>query len=262
MEIVKVSRSAYHLCDSATSANFGCVVTPDGVIVIDPGCSAQMASTIHSRIRDITDQPIAYAINTHGHVDHSLGNGHFDVPVIAHQSCYQAMERARAAQERELARHDGARGGKAAELISLPTVSFTEDGYLYVGGVLLELLHTPGRRDGALAVHLPDEKVLFVGDTVHVDAYPVIEQANTFRWMETLVRLRALGATKIIAARGRAATLADIDRQIAHFQTRVSVLDPLRPGDSEAPLERLATGQDRAVDVEVSARGHKGLVNR
>jgi glyoxylase-like metal-dependent hydrolase (beta-lactamase superfamily II) len=226
MEIVQLSLSAYHLRDPRTSLNVGCIVTPDGVILVDTGTSQQMAAAIRARIAEVTDQQVAYAINTHNG-ECALGNRHFEVPIIAHQGCYQAMERARAAQERELARGNGAEA-RNPDLLSLPTVSFSEDGYLYVGGVLLELLHAPGRSEGALAVHLPDEKVLFAGDNLNPDAYPLADAdgealtANPYRWIETLTRLRGLGATTIVASRGRVAGPADIDRQLEHLETIVA----------------------------------------
>ena len=244
MEIVKVSPSTYVLRDPKSSLNVGCVVTPDGVILIDTGCTATLAAAIQERLPEITDQPIAYVVNAHACGELSLAGGHFDAPIIAHHACYQAIEKARAARGRE------------SEVAATPTVSFTEDGYLYIGGLLLELLHAPGKGEGSLAVHLPDEKVLFAGDVLHVDSFPILS-ANAFRWRETLVRLKALNAQHIVAARGRVASQEDLDRHIAHLQNLIASADHFsRDG---VALERLANSE-RAAEadgaVHLATRAH------
>lgn len=235
MEIVKVSPSAYVLRDPKSSRNVGCVVTPDGVILVDTGCTAALAAAIQARLPEITDQPIAYVINAHACGEMSIGASHFDAPVIAHHACYQAIEKARASGR--------------AEAAPLPTVSFTEDGYLYIGGLLVELIHAPGKGEGSLAVHLPDEKVLFAGDVLHVDSYPMLPGANAFRWRESLVRMRNLGATQIVAAKGRVAGPEDLDRHIAHLQSSIASADHFRSDD--VGLDTLAN--ERGADADSSA---------
>lgn len=218
MEIVQISPSAYVLRDPKSSINVGCVVTPDGVILVDSGCTAQLAAGIPARVREITEQPIAYVISTQARAEIAM-QAHFDAPVIAHASA-----------------------ARPADAQSPATVSFTEDGYLYVGGVLLELLHAPGRHEGSLAVHLPDERVLFAGDAVHVDTLPMTANANAFRWRETLVRLRSLSAGKVVPGRGRVATQADVDRHIGHLQSLIASADLFKPGD-ERGLEFAGEGE-------------------
>lgn len=264
MEIVKISQSAYVLRDLRSSLNVGCVITSDGAILIDTGCTAAMAAGIRERLSQVTAQPITYVVNAHACGEVALSGASFDVPVIAHQACYQAIERARAAAERAGPRgqSDSARASAsrvATGMAPLPTVSFTEDGYLYVGGLLLELLHAPGKGEGTLAVHLPDEQVLFVGDLLDVDAYPIVQQGSAFRWRETLVRLRALGALKIVAARGRLATPEDVDRHVAHLQNVLASADLFASRDEA--LESLAGG-DPTSEPDAAALFEKAATDR
>ena len=46
------------------------------------------------------------------------------------------------------------------------TVVFTGDLTLRVGDHTFDLLHTPGHTPGQIAVHVPEERVVFTGDTV------------------------------------------------------------------------------------------------
>ena len=230
MEIVKVSRSAYVLRDPKSTINVGCVVTPDGVILVDPGCSAQVAAAIPGRLREITDQPIAYVISTLARGD-LASQAQFDAPVIAHAST-----------------------GRGADSPSVATVTFTEDAYLYVGNVLIELLHSPGRAEGSLTVHLPDEKVLFAGDVVHTDTLPVTTGASAYRWRESLMRLRALTPLKVVPSRGRIGTPEDMDRHIAHLQSLIASADMFK--------SREETGLEPFTAEGETARLHKSVVGR
>jgi len=59
------------------NANYGFVVTPKGVILVDSGASRLGAEKIEHAIRAVTDQPVRWVINT-GSQDHRwLGNDHF-----------------------------------------------------------------------------------------------------------------------------------------------------------------------------------------
>lgn len=72
-------------------ANIGFVVGENCVAVIDTGGSVAVAQALKNAIREHTQAPICYVINTHVHFDHVLGNvvfkddkatfvGHVDLP--------------------------------------------------------------------------------------------------------------------------------------------------------------------------------------
>ena len=69
------------------NANFGFIVTPKGVILIDSGASRLGAEKIAAAIGKVTDKPVRWVINT-GSQDHRwLGNDYFagkGAEVIAH----------------------------------------------------------------------------------------------------------------------------------------------------------------------------------
>ena len=72
--------------------NSGFIVSDDGVMVIDAMMVASMVRPYLEEIRKVTDQPIRYVVNTHHHVDHSLGN-QFYLPteVVSHRACREAF---------------------------------------------------------------------------------------------------------------------------------------------------------------------------
>src|ERR1700687_2814063 len=54
--------------------NSGFVVGEHGVLVIDAHINGTMAGLIQTAVRQVTDKPILYVVNTNYHGDHTFGN--------------------------------------------------------------------------------------------------------------------------------------------------------------------------------------------
>ena len=124
--------------------------------------------------------PIRYLINTENHVDHIFGNYWFRGAgeVVNHKALWDIFMDPKAALDPfayalEAIPTDDP---EAAPLIpdrdayyaDLPrgTVVFTGDLTLRVGDHTIRCLWTPGHTPGQLAVHVPEERVVFTGDTI------------------------------------------------------------------------------------------------
>ncbi len=55
-------------------ANLGFVVSDRDVLVIDTGGGRASAESALKLLRQVTDKPVRYVVNTHWHGDHNLGN--------------------------------------------------------------------------------------------------------------------------------------------------------------------------------------------
>ncbi len=69
--------------------NAGFVIGDDGVVVIDTFVNAEAAAQLLAEIRKVTKLPIRFAINTHYHADHVVGNRVFadaGAAVLAHRN--------------------------------------------------------------------------------------------------------------------------------------------------------------------------------
>ncbi len=154
------------------NANFGFVVTPDGVVLIDSGAARQGAQLIERAVRTVSDKPIRWVLNS-GSQDHRwLGNSYFagqGAQLIALARTVhtqrQFSEQLQSGLEPVLKeRLAGTEAGFAPEPIA------TDAAALTLGGMPVELhwfgdAHFPGD----VVVWLPQQRVLFSGDLIYVD---------------------------------------------------------------------------------------------
>ena len=127
--------------------------------VIDPGfCSSYEAEAVLSFIES-SELAVKFIIDTHGHPDHSCGNGvlkhRFNVPICIHKDDAYMLG-------------DGGRQTYAYfgfEGTSPPADILLTDGeYIKFGDVTLKVLHTPGHSQGSIT--LIGETEIFTGDTL------------------------------------------------------------------------------------------------
>ena len=103
---------------------------------------------------------------THGHFDHIMGIDGFQkefpgIPVYAHR-------------EEEVLLTDASMNASAdfGRQYTYSGASYTEDGgCLELAGLQFQVIHTPGHTIGGCCYYLPEEKVLFSGDTLFCESY-------------------------------------------------------------------------------------------
>src|SRR5919198_3141556 len=86
-QLKQVAPDLYFLYDDISS-NSAFLVTNEGVLVVDTRQHPAHGRDLIERIRKITDKPIKWAINTHAHGDHFLGNPEFKAvgtTILAHR---------------------------------------------------------------------------------------------------------------------------------------------------------------------------------
>src|SRR5215468_5513072 len=86
----KVKEGIYHAVGTGTLSvvgNSSVIVNDDDVIVVDDHVSPAAAWVLLEELKDITNKPVRYVINTHFHYDHAHGNQAFskDVNIIGHE---------------------------------------------------------------------------------------------------------------------------------------------------------------------------------
>jgi len=128
-------------------------------IIIDPGFDDRFEAEKIFRFIDEKALAIKFVLNTHGHPDHTCGNGivkeKFHAPILIHE--YDAYML-------------GKSGKRTAEFLRFDVSSpqadkLLRDGDLVkFGGITLKVMHTPGHSRGSIS--LLGESEVFTGDTL------------------------------------------------------------------------------------------------
>ncbi|MEE9298706.1 MAG: MBL fold metallo-hydrolase [Acidimicrobiia bacterium] len=194
------------------------VVTSDGVVVVDtpqlPTRAVAMRNTAeeHGAIR--------YVINTEHHVDHIFGNYYFKGAgsVVHHQGVYDNFmvvgpELDPFAYAAEAIPTDDPEGEKIFpdrdEYYEDPNkgqLVFTGDLTLRLGGHTFELIHTPGHTPGQIAVHVPEERVVFTGDTVFSECQTWLMTSDVDQWIGALETIGRLDVDSVVPGHGPVTT--------------------------------------------------------
>ncbi|MGO9658661.1 MAG: MBL fold metallo-hydrolase [Acidimicrobiales bacterium] len=212
------------------------VVTTDGVVVID---TPQLPSkAIAMRKEAQSHGTIRYLINTEHHVDHIFGNYYFKGAgtVVSHRGVYDNFmvptphldPFGYAAEAVPTDDPEGEALFPDAATYYLdpnrPSVVFTGDLTLRLGEHTFDLLYTPGHTPGQVAVHVPEERVVFTGDTVFCECQTWLMTSDVDQWLASLRRLRALDVDWVVPGHGPVTRPSYLDTQRAVLLEWVSAV--------------------------------------
>jgi len=191
-------------------ANVGLVVMPAGAIAVDVPALPRDARAWRQQIVGTADGPILYLVLTDGHPDRLLSARLLEAPIVAARGVHDRASVYtegfwRGVVEGWARRYPEAAHDLAEASIVLPEVMCTESLTLYKGGVDLTVRTVAGAAPGSAWVHLPEQGVLFAGDTLVVDSHPFLDAApDTKAWLNTLTALRRprFSETTIVPGRG------------------------------------------------------------
>lgn len=248
---------------SLRGCNPGMVLTGDGVVIVDTPQLPTKAVALREEAE--RHAPIRYVINTEHHVDHIFGNYYFKGAgtVVHHQGVYDNfMEVTPHLDSFDYAREAVPTDDPGGEAIfpdrgtyfadpNKGRVVFTADLTLRVGGHTLELLHTPGHTPGQIAVHVPEERVVFTGDTVFAECQTWLMGSNVTEWLAALDRVATLDVDWIVPGHGPVVAPGYLARQRVNLLDWVSaVADAVASGWSrEETVARVSFADRCPVDV-------------
>lgn len=130
-------------------------------VIIDPGCYSASEQNQLSRYIDQQGLKVEILLNTHGHIDHMLGN-HFvketyKIPFITHKLVVKELEATQAY---------GATMGIFAHPSPDPDSFVDEGDTISFGDTTLEVLFTPGHSAGHISFFHRESNNLFSGDVL------------------------------------------------------------------------------------------------
>jgi len=168
-------------------ANIGFVVGDRCVAVVDTGASHAEGQALDCAIREVTDRPVCYVLNTHVHPDHILGNLAFRRPGVEFVG-HEKLPRALALRGDVYLQRATAYEGRALDesIFVFPERTVTGLVQLDIGGRLLTLrAHRTAHTDHDLSVVDEKTKTAFLGDLVFLEHLPVID-GSISSWISEL----------------------------------------------------------------------------
>jgi cyclase len=189
--------------------NVGFIVMPKGAIAVDAPILPQDARAWRQQVVEIAGGPILYVVLTDTHPDRLLSAGLLEAPIVAARA---ALDQASAYTEgfwRGVVESWARRFPEAADDLSgvsvvLPEVMFSSGLTLHKGGVDVTVKRVDGAAPGSAWVYLPEQDVLFAGDTVVAGSHPFLRAApDTKAWLSTLTALRRARFSKTTIVPGR-----------------------------------------------------------
>ena len=219
--------SKVHTDTTIRGCNPSYVVTSDGVVVVD---TAQLPTkAVAMREEAESHGPIRYVINTEHHVDHIFGNYYFKGAgtVIHHKGVADNFMVPTplldpfdyAAEAIPMSDPEGAAILPVRDVYfedpNRAQVVFTGDVTLHVGAHTFHLIHTPGHTPGQIAVHAPEERVVFTGDTVFSEVQTWVMASDVDQWIEALNTISRLDVDRVIPGHGPVTDLKYLQTQKA-----------------------------------------------
>jgi cyclase len=227
--------------DGSASGNTTVVIGERQVFVVDSCFLPSAAREDIAQIRQWTNKPVAFVLNTHFHNDHNLGNRAYmdafpSVTIIAHAETKKDMdmfgpgsasreEKGMAALKQMLdtgkardgqtltpeetteVRNALARRTQIVDEIKQvtfqsATLTFDHDFTVDVGSREVQVKFLGrGNTSGDAVVYLPKEKIVVAGDLV-VYPIPYIYDGYPTEWIQTLQNLAQLDADSIVPGHG------------------------------------------------------------
>jgi len=189
ISVHKITDKVYEF-RGGSGANTACILTDDGIFVVDGKMHLKSAGEMVAEIKKLSDKSITDILLTHSDGDHVQGLPGFPqgVQIISHANTRKHMVKANAESDAGL---------------PLPSMTFTKRMQIYSGRTKIQLFHFgPAHTNGDAVIYLPKEKVAIIGDLFFTDRDPLIhmhKNGSSFGLTKTLKQICELDAEIILS---------------------------------------------------------------
>lgn len=210
----------------------------DGIIIIDPGESVQMAESVRAQFRAITNKPVKAIIYSHNHIDHISGVRAWatdeqvasgEIKIIAQEGLTAAVANWSSnlgtlfgqrtsytgAKNVEEGEHGTVNDGLGPRFMQ-GDISFIEPNVLIkdrlditIAGVKLEIVNIPSETKDEIVVYLPEQKILHAAEVLQGENFPNLHtiRGTKFRdpsmWFKGIDVMRQFDTDIMINSHGR-----------------------------------------------------------
>src|SRR4051812_16156060 len=204
----------------------GVLTGPDGVLMVDAGTAA-LGEKVAAAVKQVSDRPIRFLINTHVHADHTGGNetfGKMGVTILAREPLRARLMKPSPGP--------GGAPGNPAPAAAVPMITYEGPLTIHMDGEDVQVIPVrSAHTDGDTMVKFPASDVIMSGDFFRSVGYPNIDRANGGSLQGMLDGLNALisaagPTTKIVPGHGEIVNKAAVT---AHRDVIVAVRDKIAP---------------------------------
>ena len=233
------------------------IMTKDGYVVVDSGPTYHYAKQAHSAMKKIADLPVTYAITTHEHDDHWLGNSYLKEQgaLLIGPRTYEQNVAGKHAKidpkQTRMAKTVSADAFDHTMIVELDTILDREPYLLRVGGVDLEIrqLVSKGHTQGDLVVYLPQKKTVFVGDLVFNDRITSLRDGSVIGNLKAIDMIDALDAEYVITGHGMLTSQNATQRQRKYLEKmKAEILHAIDEGIGIEKVTQMVTLDEFAKD--------------
>jgi len=175
--------------DAYPGVTLGALIYLHGTILVDAPLRAEDARTWRSVISNLAMSPNRILVNLDAHLDRTIGARAIDCVIISHLKTAQVF-RNRPSVFKGQTTESGAEWEVSNDVLgtrwAIPDITFSNSMNFHWGGPEVILEHHPGPTLGSIWVIVPNEKVVFVGDTILIDQPPFLASADLPAWIESL----------------------------------------------------------------------------
>lgn len=235
MEIKKVSEHIYYVEGTPGVAtdnegfisNAGFIITNDGVVVFDSLGTPSLANKLVQKIATVTNKKIIKVIVSHFHADHIYGLQIFEelgAEIIAPYGAQKYIQSEAAAERLEERQFSLEPWVNENTHLVLPDITVDKSKTFVIGGLSFTINYMgKAHSDGDLTLLVEPDNVLFSGDIIFEGRIPFVGNADSKKWLDTLIRLDTGGLTALIPGHGPASnnpkeTISLTRRYLAHLR--------------------------------------------
>jgi glyoxylase-like metal-dependent hydrolase (beta-lactamase superfamily II) len=246
LELIKVKDDIYVIHGAYVPGNVTALITNEGVLLVDDDFAVDH-DNLMKKLREVTNQPVKYVINSHYHNDHSGGN-------------------AKLKAQGTLAVASIAAGRRLAEASPADAVNITVEprGAVHLGGKVAEIYwFGRGHTDGDVVVLFPHARTISMGDLfTHGEGLPqLVDHAgggSAKEWTATLDKVLALDFDTVVPGHGTVTNKQAVRDARATSQRMTEVLSQMvRQNRSAADVEAVLRNEFGFQDfhIQMSLQG-------
>ena len=197
-----------------------------------------MAGLIQTAVRQVTNKPILYVVNTNYHGDHTFGNSAFpqETLIVAQQKTAEIMREFEREKQFLLPYVDNERTVFGDVRLRLPDLVLDQYLELDLGGRVVELYHLGhGNTPGDTVVYVPEARVAWTGNLIVGEGnIPFLIEGGAGAYLETIAKFtHMLEVGTIVPGHGLLTSGAILSRYLAYLSELIeSLRRAIRAGQS------------------------------